>query len=36
MDFKDEKLKIRYTKNRESIEKEILIIKKLVDLNFSI
>ncbi len=34
MDFKDEKVKIRYTKNRESIEKEILILKRLVDLNF--
>jgi len=34
MDFKDEKVKIRYTKNRETIEKEILILKKLVDLNF--
>jgi AIPR protein len=34
MDFKDEKVKIRYTKNRESVEKEILILKRLVDLNF--
>lgn len=34
MDFKDEKVKIRYTKNRESIEKETLILKRLVDLNF--
>src|SRR5574343_126580 len=34
MDFKDEKVKIKYTKNRESIEKEILILKRLVDLNF--
>lgn len=34
MDFKDEKVKIRYTKSRESIEKEILILKRLVDLNF--
>lgn len=34
MDFKDEKIKIKYTKNRESVEKEILILKKLVDLNF--
>lgn len=34
MDFRDEKVKIRYTKNRESIEKEILILKRLVDLNF--
>ena len=34
MEFKDEKVKIRYTKNRESVEKEILIIKRLVDLNF--
>jgi len=34
MDFKDEKVKIRYTKNKETIEKEILILKRLVDLNF--
>lgn len=34
MDFKDEKLKIRFTKNKETIEKEILILKRLVDLNF--
>jgi hypothetical protein len=34
MDFKDEKVKIKYTKNRDSIEKEILILKRLVDLNF--
>ncbi|MBC7523986.1 MAG: AIPR family protein [Flavobacterium sp.] len=34
MEFKDEKVKIRYTKNKESVEKEILIIKRLVDLNF--
>jgi hypothetical protein len=34
MDFKDEKIKIKYTKNRESKEKEILILKRLVDLNF--
>lgn len=34
MDFKDETIKIKYSKNRESIEKEILIIKRLVDLNF--
>lgn len=34
LDFKDENIKIKYTKNRESIEKEILIIKKLIDLNF--
>lgn len=34
MDFKDEKIKIRYTKNRETVEKEILILKRLVDLNF--
>jgi hypothetical protein len=34
MEFKEEKVKIRYTKNRESVEKEILIIKRLVDLNF--
>lgn len=34
MDFKDEKIKIRYSKNKESFEKEILILKRLVDLNF--
>ena len=34
MDFKDEKLKIKYTKNKQSLEKEILILKRLVDLNF--
>lgn len=34
MDFRDERIKIKYTKNRESIEKEILILKRLVDLNF--
>lgn len=34
MDFRDERIKINYTKNRESIEKEILILKRLVDLNF--
>lgn len=34
MDFKDEKIKLRYTKNRETIEKEILILKRLIDLNF--
>lgn len=34
MDFKDEKIKIKYTKNREIVEKEILILKRLIDLNF--
>lgn len=34
MDFKDEKIKIKFTKDRQSKEKEILILKKLVDLNF--
>jgi hypothetical protein len=34
MDFKDEKVKIKYTKNRITVEKEILILKRLVDLNF--
>ncbi|NRS87838.1 hypothetical protein HNQ02_000748 [Flavobacterium sp. 7E] len=34
MDFKDDAIKIKYSKNRESVEKEILIIKRLVDLNF--
>jgi hypothetical protein len=34
IDFKDERIKIKYTKNRETVEKEILVIKRLVDLNF--
>ena len=34
MDFKDESIKVRYTKNQETIEKDILIIKRLIDLNF--
>jgi hypothetical protein len=34
IDFKDEKIKIKYTKNRVSVEKEILIVKRLIDLNF--
>ena len=34
IDFKDERIKIKYTKNRESVEKEILIMKRLIDLNF--
>jgi hypothetical protein len=34
MDFKDEKIKIKYNKNRHSVEKEILIVKRLIDLNF--
>lgn len=34
IDFKDEKIKLKYTKNREFVEKEILLIKRLIDLNF--
>jgi len=34
MDFKDNKIKIKYNKNREAKEKEILILRRLVDLNF--
>ncbi|MBI1836958.1 MAG: AIPR family protein [Flavobacteriia bacterium] len=34
IDFKDEKLKLKYSKNKESFEKEILVLKRLVDLNF--
>ena len=34
IDFKDEKIKIKYTKNRDTVEKEILIMKRLIDLNF--
>ena len=32
--LKDENIKIKFTKNRISIEKEILITKKIIDLNF--
>jgi hypothetical protein len=34
MDFKDEKIKIKYSKQNKSYEKEILVLKKLVDINF--
>jgi hypothetical protein len=34
IDFKDEKIKIKYTKKKIAVEKEILIMKRLVDLNF--
>jgi hypothetical protein len=34
MDFRDETIKIRYSKDKKSIEKEILVIQRLVDLNF--
>lgn len=34
INFKDESIKVRYTKDRQTVEKEILIIKRLVDLNF--
>jgi hypothetical protein len=34
MDFKDEKIKIKYSKQNISYEKEILILKKLVDINY--
>jgi len=34
IDFKDEKVKLKYTKNKVSIEKEVLILKRLIDLNF--
>ena len=34
IDFEDETITISYTKNRERIKKDLLIIKKLIDLNF--
>ncbi len=34
IDFEDETINISFTKNKEKIKKEILIIKKLIDLNF--
>lgn len=34
LEFKDEKINVTYAKNRETIQKEILIFKKLIDLNF--
>lgn len=32
--FKDDDIKVKFTRERQTIEKEILIIKRLVDLNF--
>jgi hypothetical protein len=34
MEFENEKLKVQYKKNREHTSKELVIIKKLIDLNF--
>jgi hypothetical protein len=34
MDFRDENIKLRFTKDREVINKEILVIRRLIDLNF--
>lgn len=34
IEFEDENISVSYTRNRERIKKELLIIKKLVDLNF--
>lgn len=34
IEFEDDKIKIAFTKDREQISKEILIIKRLIDLNF--
>lgn len=34
IDFEDETISISFTKNKEKVKKEILIIKKLIDLNF--
>lgn len=34
IDFEDENITVTFTKNREKVKKELLIIKKLIDLNF--
>jgi hypothetical protein len=34
IEFKDEAIKVKYWKNRDEFNKEILIIKRLIDLNF--
>jgi len=34
IDFDDENISVSFTKNRERVKKELLIIKKLIDLNF--
>jgi hypothetical protein len=34
MEFKDEYLKVRFTKSLETFEKDILVVKRLIDLNF--
>jgi hypothetical protein len=34
LDFEDEKISVSYTKNRDRVCKELLVIKKLIDLNF--
>lgn len=34
MDFKDEVIRIKYSKNKVSHQKEILIVRRLIDLNF--
>ncbi|MFM1772994.1 MAG: hypothetical protein RLZZ71_2136 [Bacteroidota bacterium] len=34
IEFEDEKISVGYTRNREKINKELLVIKKLIDLNF--
>lgn len=34
IEFKDESIRVKYTKNREEFNKEILVIKRLIDLNF--
>ena len=34
IDFKDETLKIKFSKERKQIEKEILIVKRLIDMNY--
>lgn len=34
IEFEDESISVGYTRNREKVNKELLIIKKLVDLNF--
>lgn len=34
IDFKDETLKIKFSKERKQIEKEVLIVKRLIDMNY--
>lgn len=34
IDFKDENIKIKYSKDRNQVEKDILIVKRLIDINY--